>query len=64
MRRLSGLQERTKREQAWLDTHWCEAIVRASSGVWLCIRELREKRHGEMSSGVVCSLRPWYETVA
>ena len=22
------------------------------------------KRHGEMSSGVVCSLWPWYETVA
>ena len=43
---------------------WCEAIVRASSGVWLCIRELREKRHGEMSFGVVCSLWPWYETVA
>ena len=36
----------------------------ASSGVWLCIRELREKRHGEMSFGVVCSLWPWYETVA
>ena len=61
MRRLAGLQERTEREQAWLDTHWCEAIVRASSGVWLCIRELRKKRHGEISSGVVCSLWPWYE---
>ena len=32
------------------DIHWSEAVVRESSGVWLCIREP--------------SLWPWYETVA
>ena len=39
-----------------------------SQGIFWCVamykRTEREKRHGEMSSGVVCSLWPWYETVA
>ena len=43
------------------DIHWCEAVVRASSGVWLCIREPKERKDMVKCPLVWCVLWSWYE---